>query len=96
MPSILVNSTAITTEKLLPMVEATTKAAAAAFPITTKTTTAIMTNLSGGSHGHGNKRTIIIYPTGTYTKKKVCFFYFYETKSDEGQTKRRKKFQTQN
>lgn len=63
MPSILVNSTTITTEKILPMVEATTKAAAAAFPIT-KTTTAIITNLSGGSHGHGNKRTIIIYPTG--------------------------------
>ncbi|XP_055300200.1 uncharacterized protein LOC129567388 isoform X1 [Sitodiplosis mosellana] len=62
MPSILLNSTHITTEKLMPMVEATTKAAAvAAIPITTTTST-IIKNLSASSNGQ-NKRTIIIYPT---------------------------------
>lgn len=65
MPSILLNSTHITTEKLLPMVEATTKAAAVvAIPIT-KTTSTIITNLSQVSSNSQNKRpTIIIYPTG--------------------------------
>lgn len=49
----------MTTEKLiLPMVEATTTA----IPIS-KTTTAIITNLSG-SHGQKQRPTIIIYPTG--------------------------------
>lgn len=66
MPSILLNSTHITTEKLMPMVEATTKAAAvAAIPIT-KTTSTIITNLSAVSSNGQNKRTIIIYPTGGY------------------------------
>lgn len=65
MASILLNSTHITTGKLLPMVEATTKAAAAAMPIT-KTTTTIMTNLSVGSHGQNKRPTIVIYPTGTF------------------------------
>ncbi|XP_031632683.1 uncharacterized protein LOC116346655 [Contarinia nasturtii] len=60
MPSI--NSTHITTEKLMPMVEATTKAAAVvAIPITTTTST-IIKNLSVAS-SNGQKRTIIIYPT---------------------------------
>lgn len=50
----------------MPMVEATTKAAAvAAIPIT-KTTSTIITNLSAASSNGQNKRTIIIYPTGMY------------------------------
>lgn len=65
MPSILLNSTQISTEKLLPMVEATTKVAAAVMPIT-KTTTTIMTSLSVHSHGQNKRPTIIIYPTGAY------------------------------
>ena len=59
MPSILLNSTNITTEKLMPMVKATTTA----MPIT-KTTTRMIMNLSIGSHGQNKRPTIIIYPTG--------------------------------
>lgn len=59
MPGILLN---ITTEKLFPMVEATTTA----IPIT-KTTTTIITNLSNNSHGQSKRPTIIIYPTGKIT-----------------------------
>lgn len=65
MPSILLNSTQITTEKLLPMVEATTKAAAAVIPIT-KTTTLFIKGLSNTTHGQNKRPTIIIYPTGAY------------------------------
>lgn len=68
MPSILLNSTNITTEKLMPMVEVTTKAAAvAAIPITiTKTTNTIITNLSAASSNGQKQRPIIIYPTGKH------------------------------
>lgn len=59
MPGLLLNAANMTTEKLLPMVEATTTA----IPIS-KTTTAIITNLSVGSHGQNKRPTIIIYPTG--------------------------------
>lgn len=58
----------MTTEKLLPMVEAT----ATSIPLT-KTTTAIITNLSGaGSHEQNKRPTIIIYPTG---ELKMDVFY---------------------
>lgn len=50
----------------MPMVEATTKAAAvAAIPIT-KTTSTIITKLSAVGTNGQNKRTIIIYPTGKF------------------------------
>ncbi|XP_037037511.1 uncharacterized protein LOC119075225 isoform X2 [Bradysia coprophila] len=58
MPGLLLNAANMTTEKLLPMVEATTTA----IPIS-KTTTTIITNLSAGSHGQNKRPTIIIYPT---------------------------------
>lgn len=61
MPGLLLNAANMTTEKLLPMVEATTTA----IPIS-KTTTAIITNLSAGSHGQNKRPTIIIYPTGKH------------------------------
>lgn len=61
MPSIFIHAANMTTERLLlPMVEATTTA----IPIS-KTTTAIITNLSG-SHGQKQRPTIIIYPTGKW------------------------------
>lgn len=65
MPSILLNSTHITTDKLMPMVEATTKAAAA-LPKITKTTSTFITVLSAASSNGQNKRTIYIYPTGEF------------------------------
>lgn len=60
----------------MPMVEATTKAAAvAAIPIT-KTTSSIITNLSAASSNGQNKRpTIIIYPTGMRHMDYVIWFF---------------------
>lgn len=59
MPGIILNAANMTTEKLLPMVEATTTSIQI-----TKTTTTIITNLSAGSHEQNKRPTIIIYPTG--------------------------------
>lgn len=77
MPGLLLNAANMTTEKLLPMVEATTTA----IPIS-KTTTTIITNLSAGSHGQNKRPTIIIYPTGkhwifTRNGLKLCIFVWY-------------------
>lgn len=71
MPGLLLNAANMTTEKLLPMVEATTTA----IPIS-KTTTTIITNLSAGSHGQNKRPTIIIYPTGKYRMyaTRLCVF----------------------
>lgn len=80
MPSIQLNSSHITTERLIPMVEATTKAAAVAATIPiTKTTSTIITNLSAASsHGQTKRPTINIYPTGSFHFLQFFFNFFFD------------------